>query len=67
MMVFVVIFHGNYIVQQGLRVDDGAAALAYAKERGYAARIWPMYGLTHFWELPSNVKEEIASFINGLR
>lgn len=67
MMVFVVIFRGKYIVQQGRQIDDGAAALAYAKGKGYSVKIWPMYGLSHFWDLPSDIKEEIASFIKGLR
>lgn len=66
-MTFVVIFRGAYFIQQGMQIDDGAAALAYARERGYEVKIWPMYGLTHFRELPLESKEEIASFINGLR
>lgn len=66
-LVFVVIFRGNYLIRQGTQIDDGVAALDYAKEKGYSVRIWPMYGLLHFWELSNAVKEEIASFIKGLR
>ena len=66
-MCFVVIYHGPHLVQSSMQIDDGEAAYAYAKQHGYSVRLWEMYGLTHFWELPVETRAEIKEFIKGLQ
>lgn len=66
MMCFVVIYKNGHIIQQGMQIDDGNAAYAYAKEKGYSVRKWEMYGMEHFSELDKTTREEIKSFIKGL-
>ena len=66
MMCYVVVFKGGLLVYNGMQIDDGTSALKYAKEKGYAVRIWPMYGLTHLWELPFEIRDEIKNFLKGL-
>ncbi|MGL6201612.1 MAG: hypothetical protein ACRC3H_22070 [Lachnospiraceae bacterium] len=67
MMCFVVIHKNDGIIYQGMQIDDGTAALEYAKKNNARARVWEMYGMAHFWELPHETKVEIKSFIKGLR
>lgn len=65
-MCFVVVYHGNHLVMQGVRNDDGTSTYEYAKEKGYSVRKWEMYGLSHFSELDINTKNEIKNFIKSL-
>ena len=67
MMCFVVVYKCNHIIYQGMQIDDGAAALEYAKSKGAKVRIWEMYGLNHVWELPSETREEIKDFTKSLQ
>lgn len=66
MMVYVVVYKNNHLVSHGMRIDDGKSDLERAKTRGYKVRIWEMYGLNHFNELPEETQEEIKQFIKGL-
>lgn len=34
MMCFVAVYHGNHLVMQGMREDDGNSTYKYAKEKG---------------------------------
>lgn len=67
MMCFVIVYHGNKLVAQGMRNDDGESTYRYANKKGYSVRKWEMYGLSHFSELDTNTKNEIKQFIKGLR
>ena len=67
MMCFVVVYHGNHLVMQGMREDDGNSTYKYAKEKGYSVRKLEMYGLTHFSELDESTKKEIKAFVKGLK
>lgn len=66
-MCFVVIHRGSFFIQGNMQIDNGEAAYAYAKQHGYDVRLWEMYGLNHFWELPADTRAEIKEFIKGLR
>lgn len=66
MMCFVVVYHNNHLIMQGMRNDDGESTYQYAKEKGYSVRKWEMYGMSHFWQLDTDTKNEIRSFIKGL-
>jgi hypothetical protein len=66
MMCFVVIYHNNHFILQGMRNDDGESSYQYAKEKGYSVRKWEMYGMTSFSELDEGTKKEIKSFIKAL-
>lgn len=66
MMCFIVIYHNNHIIQQGMRNDDGNSSYQFAQKKGYFIRKWEMYGLTHFSELDNNTKQEILNFIKAL-
>lgn len=66
MMVYVVVYKNNHLISHGMRIDDGKSDLERAKIRGYRVRIWEMYGLNHFNELPEETQEEIKQFIKGL-
>lgn len=65
-MVFVVIYKGNYIIQQCMQVDGGNAALELAQQKGYKVRIWGMHGMSHFNELDKDTREEIKEYVQGL-
>lgn len=67
MLCFVVVYHGNKIIYQGMQIDDGEAAYKLAKEKGYSVRKWEMYGLSHFSELDADTRNEIKQFVKGLR
>ena len=67
MMCFVVVYHGNRLVMNGMRNDDGKSTYEYCSKKGYSIRKWEMYGLKHFSELDIATKNEIKEFIKALK
>ena len=66
-MCYVVIYKGEYLIQQTMQIVDGSVAQAYAKEKGYSIRVWDMLGLEHYSQFDAETKKEIKSFIKSLK
>lgn len=66
-MCYVVLYKNGYLIQQSMQIDDGSAAYAYAKSKGYSIRIWDMLGFEDFSQFDEETKDQIKRFLKYLK
>lgn len=66
-MCYVIIYKDEYLIQQAMQIDDGSAAYAYAKSKGYSLKIWDMLGFEKFSQFDEETKVQIKRFLKSLK